>query len=92
MLPLWRSSLYFSVQEISKQEGRKVKEVQVNEAETEDSRPILYRVQANGILIVALFDTGASISVMSSMFSAQLLTNPNFSSAIEKGEVQEETP
>ena len=36
-----------------------MKEVQINEDETEDSRPILYRLQANGILVVALFDMGA---------------------------------
>ena len=52
------------------------KEVQVNEAETEDSRPILYRVQAHGILVVALFDMGAGMSVMSSMFFSSIANKP----------------
>ena len=45
-----------------------VKEIQVNEAKTEDSKPILYKVQANSILVVTLFHTGAGMRVMSSKF------------------------
>ena len=53
-----------------------MKEVQVNEAETEDSRPILYRVQANGILVIALFDTGVGMSIMSSKFFNSIVNKP----------------
>ena len=42
-----------------------VKEIQVKEAKTEDSKPILYKVQAHSIPVVALFDTGAGMSIMS---------------------------
>ena len=53
-----------------------MKEVQVNKAETEDSKPILYRVQANGIPDIALFDTGAIMSVMSSKLFSSIVNKP----------------
>ena len=53
-----------------------MKEVQVNEAKTEDSRLILYRVQANGILVVALFDMGAGMSIMFSKFLSSIVNKP----------------
>ena len=53
-----------------------MKEIQVNKAETEDSKPILYKVQANGILVVALFDMGAGMSVMSSNFFRSIVNKP----------------
>ena len=62
---------------------KEVKKVQVNEAETEDSRPILYRVQANGILVIALFDMGPGMSIMTSKFFSSVVNKPKVSSAIE---------
>ena len=53
-----------------------VKEIQVNKAETEDSRPILYRVQANGVPVIALFDMGAGMSIMSSKFFSSTVNKP----------------
>ena len=53
-----------------------MREVQVTKAETEDSTPILYRVEANGILVAALFDTGAGMSVMSSKFFSSIFNKP----------------
>ena len=53
-----------------------VKEIQVNEAETEDSKPILYKVQANSIPVVTLFDTGAGMSIMSSKFFRSNVNKP----------------
>ena len=53
-----------------------MKEIQVNEAETEDSRPILYRVQANGIPVIALFDMGAGMSIVSSKFFSSIINKP----------------
>ena len=55
---------------------KEVKEIQVNKAETEDSRPILYKVQANGILVVALFDMDAGMSIMSSKFFRSIVNKP----------------
>ena len=53
-----------------------MKEVKDNKAEIEDSRPILYRVQANGILVIALFDMGAGMSIMSSKFFCSIVSKP----------------
>ena len=53
-----------------------MKEIQVNKAETEDSTPIMYRVQANGIPVISLFDMGAGMSVMSSKFFSSIVNKP----------------
>ena len=55
---------------------KEVKEILVNRAETEDSRPILYKVQANGILVIALFDMDAGMSIMSSKFFSSIVNKP----------------
>ena len=53
-----------------------MKEIQVNKAETEDAKPILYKVQANGILVVALFDMGADTSIMFLKFFRSIVNKP----------------
>ena len=53
-----------------------MKEIQVNEAETEDSKPILYKAQGSGIPVVALFDMGAGMSIMSSKFFRSIVNKP----------------
>ena len=53
-----------------------MKEIQVNEAETEDSRPILYKIQATGVRIIALFDMGADMSIISSNFFSSIINKP----------------
>ena len=53
-----------------------MKEIQVNEAETDDSRPILYKVQVNGIPVIALFDMGAGMSILSSKFFSSIVNKP----------------
>ena len=53
-----------------------MKAIQVNEAETEDSKPILYKVQANGIPVVALFDMDAGMSIMSLKFLGSIVSKP----------------
>ena len=52
------------------------KEIRVNEAKTDDSTPILYKVTINSILVVALFDTGAGMSVMSLKFFRSIVNKP----------------
>ena len=61
-----------------------VTEINVNEAKTEDSKPILYKVKINSIPVIALFDTGTGMSIMSSRFSGQLSTNSKFLSVTGK--------
>ena len=56
----------------------KVKEIHTNEAETEDSKTIQYKVQANSIPVVTLFDTGAGMNIIFSKF---------FSSIVNKAKV-----
>ena len=52
------------------------KEIHVNEAKTEDSRPVIYKVKINSIPVMALFDTGAGMSIMSSKFFRSIVNKP----------------
>ena len=52
------------------------KEIHIIEAKTEDSKPILYKARVNSIPVVALFDTGAGMSVMSSRFFRSIVNKP----------------
>ena len=60
----------------TQKDWKEVKEVQVNKAENEDSRPILYRVQANGIPVITLLETGAGMSIMSFKFFISIVNKP----------------
>ena len=52
------------------------KEIHVNEAKTEDSKPILYKAKINSIPVVTLFDTGAGMSITSSRFFRSIVNKP----------------